>query len=157
PDFRANTLGTCKHIEAVLASLAADAPPQVRRKKAAVTRPEVYLRYGEQLLLGIHLPPRPSDLLRALAEDFFDARAGGKAGEDSRRLLARLGGGPEQVVRAPDEMEPFGREIARHAMAERERELANQLQRGELFLDLLSVPLYPYQMRGALFAAFRGR
>src|ERR1700684_1835127 len=30
PDFRANTLGTCKHVEAVIASLAADAPPQVR-------------------------------------------------------------------------------------------------------------------------------
>src|ERR1700727_2062742 len=70
PDFRANTLGTCKHIEAVIASLTADAPPQVRRKKAAVTRPEIYLRYGEQLLLGIHLPPRPSDPLRVLADAF---------------------------------------------------------------------------------------
>jgi SNF2 family DNA or RNA helicase len=157
PDFRANTLGTCKHIEAVLASLAAEAPPQVRRKKAAVTRPEIYLRYGEQLLLGIHLPPRPSDLLRALAEDFFDGRGIWKAGEDYPRLLDRIGAVPEQVVVASDAMEFISREIDRHAMAERERELVGKLDHGELSLDLLNVPLYPYQMRGALFAAFRGR
>jgi SNF2 family DNA or RNA helicase len=157
PDFRANTLGTCKHIEAVLASLAAEAPPQVRRKKAAVTRPEIYLRYGEQLLLGVHLPPRPSDPLRALADDFFDARGLWKAGDDYPRLLDRVGEVPEQVVVQSDAMEFISREIDRHAMAERERELVAQLDRGELFLDLLNVPLYPYQMRGALFAAFRGR
>ncbi len=157
PDFRANTLGTCKHIEAVLAGLAEDVPPQVRRKKAAVTRPEVYLRYGEQLLLGIHLPPRPSDPLRDLADDFFDDRGLWKAGDDYPRLLDRIGAVPEQVVVQSDAMEHISREIDRHAMAEREKELVRQLERGELFLDLLNVPLYPYQMRGALFAAFRGR
>jgi SNF2 family DNA or RNA helicase len=157
PDFRANTLGTCKHIEAVLASLAAETPPQVRRKKAAITRPEIYLRYGEQLLLGIHLPPRPSDLLRTLADDFFDAHGIWKSGEEYPRLLDRIGEVPEQVVVASDAMEFISREIDRHAMAERERELVAQLERGELHLDLLRVPLYPYQMRGALFAAFRGR
>jgi SNF2 family DNA or RNA helicase len=157
PDFRANTLGTCKHIEAVLASLAADAPPQVRRKKAAVTRPEIYLRYGEQLLIGLHLPPRPSDALRALAEEFFDARGLWKAGDDFPRLLDRVNEVPEQVVVQSDAIEHISREIDRHAMAERERELTGALDRGELQLDLLSVPLYSYQLRGALFAAFRGR
>ena len=67
PDFRTNTLGTCKHIEAVLAALRAEAPPQLRRKKAAVTHPEIYLQYGEQLRLGIHLPARYSDMLGVLA------------------------------------------------------------------------------------------
>jgi SNF2 family DNA or RNA helicase len=157
PDFRANTLGTCKHIEAVIASLAADTPPQVRRKKAAVTRPEIYLRYGEQLLIGIHLPPRPSDPLRALAEEFFDARGLWQAGDDFPRLLDRVNEVPEQVVVQSDALEHISREIDRHAMAERERELTAALDRGELHLDPLSVPLYPYQMRGALFAAFRGR
>src|SRR5437870_13444508 len=40
PDFRTNTLGTCKHIEAVLAVLRAEAPARTGRRKAAVTRPE---------------------------------------------------------------------------------------------------------------------
>ena len=51
PDFRTNTLGTCKHIEAVLETLRAETPPTLQHRKAAVTRPEVYLHYGEQLLL----------------------------------------------------------------------------------------------------------
>jgi SNF2 family DNA or RNA helicase len=157
PDFRSNTLGTCKHIEAVLKSLSADAPPQVRRKKAVVTRPEIDLRYGEQLLLGIHLPARPSDPLRALAEDYFDARGLWKGGDDYPRLLDRINKVPEQIVVRSDAMEHVSREIDRRAMAERERELVEQLDCGELHLDLLTVPLYPYQVRGALFAAFRGR
>src|SRR5215813_12939239 len=67
PDFRTNTLGTCKHIEAVLAALRDETPVQLRRRKAAVTTPEIYLQYGEQLRVGIHLPPRFSDQLRFLA------------------------------------------------------------------------------------------
>ena len=44
PDFRTNTLGTCKHIEAVLAALKDETPPQLRRRKAAVTHPEIVLQ-----------------------------------------------------------------------------------------------------------------
>src|SRR5712691_10124615 len=43
-------------------------------------------------------------------------------------------------------------------MLRREQERVAQLERGELHLDdLLRVPLYPYQLRGVLFAAYRGR
>src|SRR6516225_2144249 len=71
PDFRTNTLGTCKHIEAVLAALRDETPPQLRRRKAAVTHPQVYLQYGEQLLIGLHLPPRYSDALGDLADRVY--------------------------------------------------------------------------------------
>src|ERR1700719_3459144 len=54
-------------------------------------------------------------------------------------------------------MEFMEREIERREMGERERKLCEEMERGELNLPLLKVPLYPYQMRGALFAAFRGR
>src|SRR5207253_6490774 len=36
PDFRTNTLGTCKHIEAVLAALRDETPEPLRHRKAAV-------------------------------------------------------------------------------------------------------------------------
>src|SRR5215472_13407618 len=49
PDFRTNTLGTCKHIEAVLSALRDQTPATMRRRKATVIRPEVFLHYGEQL------------------------------------------------------------------------------------------------------------
>src|SRR5262249_19249811 len=74
PDFRANTPGPGKHIEAVLDALKNQLPPSLQRKKAAITHPEIFLHYGEQLQVGLHLPPRCSDMLRELADTFFDLK-----------------------------------------------------------------------------------
>src|SRR5262249_48895033 len=72
-------------------------------------------------------------------------------------LIEALDNVPEQVTIFSDAMEFMEREIERREMLERERELVKQLEAGTLQLDLLKVPLYPYQMRGALFVACRGR
>jgi SNF2 family DNA or RNA helicase len=157
PDFRTNTLGTCKHIEAVLAALGQDAPATVRQRKASVAQPEVYLSYGEQLRLGLHLPPRHSDQLRDLAARFFDGKGLWKDGNDYAALVEAINGVPEPVTLLSDAMEHIDRETERREMAQREQVLVRQLEAGQLDLDLLHVPLYPYQMRGALFLAYRGR
>jgi superfamily II DNA or RNA helicase len=157
PDFRTNTLGTCKHVEAVLAALREEAPAQLRSRKAAVTRPEVFLQYGEHLRLGLHLPPRYSDQLSTLAANFFDDRGFWKGADRFDQLLAAVEAVPEQVHVFSDAMDFIDREIEHRDMAAREKEWLDQLERGELKLDLLKVPLYPYQVRGALFAACRGR
>ncbi|MBY0232356.1 MAG: DEAD/DEAH box helicase, partial [Gemmataceae bacterium] len=159
PDFRKNTLGTCKHIEAVLKSLKDQLPPSLQRKKAAITRPEVFLHYGEQLQVGLHLPPRCSDQLRELAEAFFDLKGLWK-GSDYEALIQRVEQVPEQVTIFSDAMEFMTREIERGEMAQRETQWLQALEREEVpavLFDLLSVPLYPYQLRGAIFAACRGR
>jgi superfamily II DNA or RNA helicase len=157
PDFRTNTLLTCKHIEAVLAALSREAPATLRQRKAAVTQPEVFLSYGEQLRLGIHLPPRHSDPLRELADHFFDGRGLWKNGDDYAALIESINGVPEQVTLFSDAMEFIDREIERREMAQREQGLVEQLDLGRLELSLLREPLYPYQTRGALFLAYRGR
>ncbi|MFO0842896.1 MAG: DEAD/DEAH box helicase [Gemmataceae bacterium] len=156
PDYRSNTLGTCKHIEAVLAALRDQTPEHVRAKKAAVTHPEIYLQYGEQLKVGIHLPPRHSDMLRALNDAFFDLKGLWKGGDHYERLIEMVEKVPEQVTIFSDAMEFMEREIERREMADREQQLLEALERGEQ-PDLLKVPLYPYQLRGAIFAACRGR
>src|SRR5262249_13679569 len=56
-----------------------------------------------------------------------------------------------------DAMEHIDRETERREMLEREQVLVRELEAGRLKLDLVKVPLYPYQVRGALFAAYRGR
>lgn len=165
PDFKTNTLGTCKHIEAVLAALMEDAPPQVRRKKATITQPEVYLQYGEQLRVGIHLPPRPTDALARLAERFFDERGVFKLSESYQALIDAVGSVPEQVTIFSDALEFMEREIERQEMASWEEQMRAKIAAGELDLDdpaaplgrLLKVPLYGYQLEGALFLACRGR
>ncbi len=182
PDFRTNTLGTCKHIEAVLAALKEETPPQLRRRKAAITHPEIYLQYGEQLRIGLHLPPRHSDPLQQLADTFFDPRGLWLAGDRYQHLIEMAAQVPEQVTIFSDAMEFMEREIERKEMAQRKRDLLAQLEEAsevgaasraaqgdsqresqvrlgspDLLQDLLNVPLYPYQLRGAIFAACRGR
>ena len=157
PDFKTNTLGTCKHIEAVLATLRAEAPAQLRQRKAAVTRPEIALHYGEQLCPVLHLPPRHSDPLKVLAEKFFAPGGRWKGGDHYEALIEAIETVPEQVTIFSDAMEFMEREIERREMAAREQEMVRRLEAGQLDLQLLKVPLYPYQLRGALFAAYRGR
>src|SRR5262249_53242262 len=155
-----NTLGTCKHVEAVLASLRDQTPVQLRRRKASVSHPEIYLHYGEQLCVGIHLPPRFSDMLRVMNDTFFDLKGLWKGGDDFERLIEMVEKVPEQVTIFSDAMEFMEREIERRDMARRESELAESLARGEVpeaLQRLLKVELYPYQLQGALFAACRGR
>src|SRR5262249_16423725 len=143
--------------EAVLATLRTDAPAQLRQRKAAVTRPELALHYGEQLTPVIHLPPRRSDQLQALAAKFFLPNGRWRGGDHYEALIEATGTVPEDVTVFSDAMEFMEREIERREMAAREQELVRQLEAGQLHLGLLKVPLYPYQVRGALFAAYRGR
>ena len=112
-------------------SLREETPPQLRRRKAAVTHPEIYPHYGEQLRIGLHLPPRHSDQLRALAEAFFDPRGLWKGGDAYQKLIELAEQVPEQVTIFSDAMEFMEREIERHEMAQRERDLLDQLEAGE--------------------------
>src|SRR5262249_42019874 len=151
------TLGTCKHIEAVLAALREATPAALRSRKATVTSPEIFLRYGEQLKVGLHLPPRHSDQLAQLARSFFDEQGLWQEGRRYDALIESVQTVPEQVTIFSDAMDFMEREIERREMAEREQALVQQLEAGQLSLSPLKVPLYPYQVRGALFATYRGR
>ena len=157
PDFKANTLGTCKHILAVLESLKDDLPANLQKKKAVIVRPEVFLHYGESLQLGVHLPPRHSDKLAALAKKFFDERGlwSGRGRFDD--LITAVEHVPEEVTVMSDALDFVDREVERAEMLRREKAWVEQLGAGTLDLNLLKVPLYDYQMRGALFLACRGR
>ena len=157
PDFKANTLGTCKHIEAILDHLKDELPPHLQKKKAAVTRPEIFLHYGEQLQLGAHLPPRHSDKLAKLAHTYFDEKGLWSGRGKYTDLIRDVEAVPEEVTVMSDALEFVDREIERAEMLAREQMWLKQLEAGTLDLNLLSVPLYDYQMRGVLFLACRGR
>src|SRR3954467_8964547 len=150
PDFKANTLGTCKHIEAVLDSLKDDLPPHLRKKKAAVGRPEIYLHYGEQVLPGLHLPARHSDQLARLAERFFDDKGLWSGAGRYEDLIPAVEEVPEEVTVLSDALDFVDREIERAEMAKREQTWLARLDAGTLDLNLLPIPLYDYQVRGAL-------
>jgi superfamily II DNA or RNA helicase len=158
PDFKSNTLGTCKHIEAVLEKLQADGEP-VKRRKATVTRPEVSLDYGAaQLRLRMQLPPRHSDPLDQLAKRFFDPAGFWNGRHEHGELIAAIEAVPEQVTVMSDAMDFIDREVERRDLARREGELLAELERdGSALNGLLKFPLYDFQARGAVFLACRIR
>ena len=157
PDFKSNTLGTCKHIEAVLEHLRPRLTAPLRKKKATYTRPEVYLHYGATLTLGLHLPAKYSDKLTRLAEKYFDAKGLWGGGGDYKDFVAAVEAVPEEVTIMSDAMDFVSREADRAELLGREADWLAELAAGTLDLRLLTAPLYDYQTRGALFLACRGR
>ncbi|MCE9530100.1 MAG: DEAD/DEAH box helicase, partial [Planctomycetes bacterium] len=158
PDFKSNTLGTCKHVEAVLESLQ-DEKTTIRQRKAVVTRAEIQLHYREQLRPRLQLPARHSDQLGALAKRFFDAQGFWNPAGDFGDLIAAIEAMPEKVTVMSDALEFIDHEIDRRDLARREHEWLAELEVGGdgPLRHLLKVPLYDYQIRGALFLACRGR
>jgi superfamily II DNA or RNA helicase len=160
PDFAVNTLGTCKHIEALLLRVrrgGRSVPPRAKYKR---TRASVSLQYGETIEVRLHLPASPTPELRAISAKFFDS-----AGLLRREHFSRFGEILDALRRADDSsviysdvLEYIDRENEIAAGLELERELLAKIRRGQDPLArLLKTKLLPYQERGAIFAACRGR
>ncbi|PYX83980.1 MAG: hypothetical protein DMG70_07890 [Acidobacteria bacterium] len=72
PDFAVNTLGTCKHIEALLLRLGRRHGKAFEQGKFSRARASLSLHYGETLGVRLRLPSSPSPALQALAREYFD-------------------------------------------------------------------------------------
>jgi superfamily II DNA or RNA helicase len=156
PDFATNDLGTCKNIEFTLAKLLAR-----RDGKALLARgfappySEVYLRYGSARRLcfraGTECPPALAEKGQAM----FDGDADRADPLDALLRAAQKAG---HEVRCYDDAHAF---VAERRDAERRRRVfAEAYPKGAnsaALRKLLKVPLYPYQVEGALFAATAGR
>jgi SNF2 family DNA or RNA helicase len=161
PDFAANTLGTCKHIEALLDRLrknhgaAAVDRGRYRRKRASLS-----LQYGDRLEVRLRLPESPSPELSALAGKYFDS-AGILDATHFRgfeRVLEELRALDDRAIVYSDVLDFIDRENEIAQGLETEGKTLEQLRKGRNPLEkLLDVPLFPYQVRGAVFCACRGR
>ncbi|HEX4498207.1 MAG TPA: DEAD/DEAH box helicase [Thermoanaerobaculia bacterium] len=158
PDYEVNGLGTCKHVEAVLARVG-----MVRQR--AKPRIEVFLRRtGERPEVRAQgLERSAGSAAQALADRYFTAK-GALRGDPLVRLpaLARaLAAVPPRVqaeIRLSRHLLPWVEEQRRKAARQtaRERFLA-EVQAGRATLDVVQVPLYPYQQEGMLHLAFTER
>jgi superfamily II DNA or RNA helicase len=159
PDFAVNTLGTCKHIESLLIKVRRRSPA-LERRAFRRGRASLSLQYGERLDVRLRLPDSPSPELLALAQEHFDAA--GLLPPDSygrfEKVLERLRALDDQAVIYSDVLEFLDRENELAEGLAWERQLLSQLHRGKDPLKgVLKTRLLPYQIRGALFAAGRGR
>src|SRR6266436_4091088 len=160
PDFSVNTLGTCKHIEALLARL--------RRRRGKALDHEVFnraraslsLHYGDTLNVRLRLPLAPSAALQALAQAYFDDRGLLKSSRlrDFGKLMDELRKADDQAVIYSDVLNYVDRENEIAEGRETEKKLLAKHGRGrDPLAGLLKTSLLSYQVRGAIFAACRGR
>ena len=163
PDFARNTLGTCKHIESLLARLRKKHRSAVLRQGYARSRASLSLQYGESLEVRLALPDDPAPELARIADRYFDG--GGLLRREHygrfAKLLVEIRSTDASAVVYSDVLEYVDRINEFADGLEWERKQLREIQEGQEgtggFGDLVKAPLFPYQLRGALFAASRGR
>jgi len=164
PDFQVNGLGTCKHVEAVLARFSKAA--LARASREGDPRAEVFLRRaGERPEVRVRWPATgsPRSVLRSRLAPFF-GEGGALLGDPVETLpvLAReIAGAPKRVrdgIRLSRHLQPWVEEQRRRAARETARErFLDEVREGRRTLDLVRHPLYPYQQEGMLHLAFTER
>lgn len=153
PDFKTNTLGTCKHIMKVLARTKTF-PKAVRGKPYKRTRITVHLRYTDGVELAIALPQRLSDAARAIV---LPLMKGPIETQDLVRRLQKLEAGRHAFFVTPDAEEFIERRLLSARMARLVADIRRAPGKHPLRTSLLRQPLLPYQLDGIAFAAGAGR
>jgi superfamily II DNA or RNA helicase len=160
PDFAVNTLGTCKHIEALLLRLGKRYGKALDNRKFARSRASISLQYGETIAVRLRLPADPSPALRKLAGEYFDS-VGLLRQEHFERfhqVIEAFRQADLDAIIYSDVLEYLDRENELAEGLDLERKLLAKLRRGGAPLNgILKTKLLPYQERGAIFAACRGR
>ena len=156
PDFLTNLVGTCKHVEAVLNAVR----PTDDDGGSEQVRPQIYLHHGEELAVRLLWTPNPlagGAPLAALLDRYFrpDGTFRGDLAQEFEGFR-EAADSTRQIDIAPEVLS-LVRDLRESALlaAERSRWLA-RLADGE-HLDVTSVPLYPYQEKGALHLAYGRR
>jgi superfamily II DNA or RNA helicase len=155
PDFRTNTLGTCKHILHVQAKVKRNFDAAVLKKPYRRKRVAVHLHYDHDVTLRLATPERLKDEVSAVVKPLV-----GRAISDVHDLLKRLTKleqlGQEFHV-YPDAEEHIQQQLARERLQTRLAEIRKDPAGHPLRQALLKVPLLPYQLDGIAFVAGAGR
>src|SRR5947209_16014068 len=148
PDFAINTLGTCKHVEAVLLRLRQGHGSALEREKFQRLRASISLHYGETIGIRLRLPAKPSAALQALAEQYFDSN-GLLRSEYLRhfaQVLEEFRKADDQALIYSDVLEYLDRQNEAARGLELERKLLARLRRGQDPLEgVLKTKLLPYR------------
>jgi len=155
PDFRTNTLGTCKHILHTIDKVRRRLGSDALKTPYRINSIGVALRYGEELELHMLLPKRLDENSASIVEKLRDQPIDDVHDLLKRiRHLDRLG---RTVTIYPDAEEYiqqrlFEEQISEHVAAIRRNPQAHPLRR-----ELLQTELLPYQLDGIAFAVGAGR
>lgn len=155
PDFRKNTLGTCKHILYALERGKSKFNKVVQNTPAVVEDISIYVKYGTRMELRLLLP-------KGLDADVWNMLSPfkGKSIEDPRDLLRRIRQVEQMgtlVTIYPDAEEYIQQRLFQERMADTTAEIRKDPARHPLRTSLLDAELRPYQLDGIAFAVGVGR
>jgi len=155
PDFRKNTLGTCKHIIYALDKVRKKFNRTDRETPAAIKEICVYLRYGQQLQLGMLIPDNLAPQVSRQLKPFRGKAI--KNVSDLIRCLRRVESLEVPVTIYPDAEEYINQQLFQQRMAETAAGIRKNPKAHALRRSLLKTELLPYQLDGVAFAAGAGR
>jgi SNF2 family DNA or RNA helicase len=164
PDYKANLIGTCKHIEGVLISLEKEYGKKL--KKLMEERPrgtQIYLHHAMDVSVRITLPLPNNSRIKDLLTRYFDP-AGLLIGSPLQALPALLADidtlpvRDRSFIRVNEAVHEHLALLQDHEEVQQQKEwFLDQVRRGRRTFDVLSTKLYPYQEQGAMHLAFGRR
>jgi hypothetical protein len=155
PDFRKNTLGTCKHILNALEKVRRRFPDSVRRRPYRRRDIAVHLSYGKDLELRLLLPNRLEEKANAILLPVRDGPITDLT--DLLKRIRRLETHGFSVTVYPDAEEYIQTRLLRQRLAAMASEIRRDPKAHPLRKTLLMVELLPYQLDGIAFATGAGR
>jgi SNF2-related domain/Helicase conserved C-terminal domain len=155
PDFRTNTLGTCKHVIYALDRVRRKFPEAKRKKRYRNRDIFVHVLYGEDQTLHLRLPDKAPQDVADVAGSFAD-----KPIADVEKLIkciGRLENAGHAVTIYPDAEELIDRRLFQKRIADLVADIRRHPAKHPLRTSLLKTELLPYQMDGIAFAVGAGR
>lgn len=155
PDFRKNTLGTCKHILYVIEGVKKRFTQKVRKTPYRIKNLTVHLRYGEEIELRLLVPDGLDRQIMTLIRPFMGRPIDNIADLlDRVKKIERL---EHEVVIYPDAEEYISRRLYLERIRSRISEIRKDPKNHPLRETLLKMELLPYQLDGIAFAVGTGR
>ena len=155
PDFRKNTLGTCKHILNALNKARRRFAPATRNRPYQQRTLSVHLAYGEAIELRLLVPSRLSDRAKAIVRPICDRPITDLP--DLLRRIRRLEADGSPVTVYPDAEDYIQNLLVQQKIASAVASIRSDPKAHPLRKTLLKVDLLPYQLDGIAFAAGAGR
>jgi len=155
PDFKINTLGTCKHIMYALDSVKKQFPEQIREKPYEQNDIAVHLRYGKKVELRLLLPDTLDEEIEEIVNPFRN-----RVISDIHDLLKRISQLEQlgqDVTIYPDAEEYINKLLFRQKIQKKIDEIRKNPKNHPLRKTLLKIELLPYQLDGIAFAVGVGR
>ncbi|MEN8246526.1 MAG: DEAD/DEAH box helicase, partial [Thermodesulfobacteriota bacterium] len=155
PDFRKNTLGTCKHTIYALGRVKQRFSKKIRQTHYKAEEIAVYLKYGKTLDLSLQIPENLDTTITKLVRPFK-----AKAVTNLKTLLKNIRsiealGHPVTIY--PDAEAYISEQLYRQRVKTRVDAIRKDPQNHKLRTTLLNAELRPYQLDGIAFAVGAGR